>query len=599
MRKRARKGGGSPPTVVPKPNVQTINGVLKAWMVTPDHPDVARRAEAVLAKLAGWQAGGIIWGVSADTVSYNTCINCWKESGVHGAAERATEILRLMEDKSTSVYPDAVSYATCMGAWADRASREPSAGRRAEEILMRMYERSRIREAVGDDSGEEGATAAPRPTTRCFNAVLLAHAKGRQRGGGKRALDLLRFMERLNSEEGYTDLSPDRYTFNVVMNALANCGEVGASRKAEDLLRRMEGSHDTNLRPDLLSYNTVLDAFSREGDPTRAERLLERMLKKGNDSVRPNAHSYTAVLTAWSRSNDKAMAARRAEDLFDDIERRYAAGETDFRADTSVYNALINCWAKSGERKALYRVTQILSLMEELGLQGGDSECSPNSRTYCAVLDTLARSKNYKAYDKSLEILQRMEDLYSEGYDSVRPCTRAYSIVLSTIARSRRQNKALKAQELLHRMESEYRGGNSACRPNVYSYNAVLNAAAFSVREEKEHEDAFKVACLTFDELRMSDYLQPSDVSYGTFLKAIKKLMPESEVRENLVKGLFRKCCKDGLVSNFVLKEMADLSTPDLYQTLLKGVTNDYGNLPTSWSTNVKESYGFGALTTV
>ncbi len=37
------------------------------------------------------------------------------------------------------------------------------------------------------------------------------------------------------------------------------------------------------------------------------------------------------------------MAVKRAEDLFKDIESKYADGETDFHADTSVYNALINC----------------------------------------------------------------------------------------------------------------------------------------------------------------------------------------------------------------------------------------------------------------
>jgi len=306
----------------------------------------------------------------------------------------------------------------------------------------------------------------------------------------------------------------------------------------------------------------------------------------------PDAHSYTAVLTAWSKSDDKAKSVTKAEELFNEIEGRYAAGDTDFRAETSVYNALINCWAKSGDREALHRVTQILSLMEELGFKGGDSDVQPNSRTYCSVLDTLAKSKNFKAYDKSLDLLQRMEDLYNDGYDSVRPCTRAYSIVLSTIARSRRKSKAIEAQDLLHRMESEYRGGNSACRPNVYSYNAVLNAAAFSGRDEIEQEEAFRVACLTFDELRMSDYLQPTHISYGTFLKAIKHLMPESDVRNDLVKGLFRKCCRDGLVSEFVLKETADLSTPGLYQSLLEGVTNDFGNLPKSWSANVSERDG-------
>ncbi|KAL7538529.1 hypothetical protein ACHAXR_009580 [Thalassiosira sp. AJA248-18] len=584
QRRRSQKNR-SPYPNVPKPNSFTINGVLKAWMVTPNHSDVARHAEVVLAKLAIWQSEGILWGVHADTVSYNTCINCWKESGIQGAAQRATEILRLMEDESTMIIPDVISYSTCIGAWADCSSREPSAGRHAEEILMRMYNRNN---ALGDES------VAPRPTTRCFNAVLLAYANGRQRGGGKRALELLRFMERLNSE-GYTDLSPDTYTFNIVMKALANCGENGASNKAIQLLQRMEDSYakgDSSLKPDLLSYNTVLDAFSKEGDAKAAERLLAQMSNSGDDIAKPNAHSYTAVLTAWSRSEDKAMAVRRAEELFDDIEGKYAAGKSDFRAETSVYNALITCWAKSGERKALYRVTQILSLMEELGLQGGDFGSAPNSRTYCAVLNALSRSNNYKAYSMSLEILDRMEDFYSKGYDSIRPCVRAYSLVLSTIARSRKKNKARKAQELLHRMESEYIGGNTACRPNVYSYNAVLNAAAFSGRDENEHEEAFKVACLTFDELRMSDYLQPSHVSYGTFLKTIKNLMPESEVRDNLVKGLFRKCCRDGLASDFVLKEMADLSTPDLYQSLLKGVTNEYGNLPKSWSANVRETDG-------
>lgn len=207
--------------------------------------------------------------------------------------------------------------------------------------------------------------------------------------------------------------------------------------------------------------------------------------------------------------------------------------------------------------------------------------------TISKVLDALAKSKNWKATNESLDILTRMEEFYAEGHESVRPCARAYSIVISTIGRSKRKGKAEMAQDILHRMESEYRKGNVAARPNVYSYNAVLNAAAFTNGDEREQEEAFKVACLTFDELRMSNYLQPSHVSYGTFLKAIKKLMPESDVRNDLVKGLFRRCCRDGQVGDLVLLNMKALTSPDFYQTLLEGVA-DYG-LPKSWSANVKE----------
>ena len=527
--------------IIPKPNTATINGVLKAWMVTPPKVDAPRRAESVLAQIAIWQSQGILWGseVRPDVVSYNTCIACWKDSGIPGAAARSTEILNLLETDE-HVRPDVITYASCMGAWAEAASTEKGAAKKAEEILTRMYQRSKEEEEC------------PKPNTRCFNAVLLAYANGRETGGGKRALDLLRFMERLSSE-GYPDMKPDSYTLNIVMKALTNCGEEGAAEKAKDILKRMEDSYangDKRRNADLLSYNIVLDSFAKKGDAISAEALLNQMYKgakRDTDVILPlpDAHSYTTILSAWAKYDDKLMAVKRAEDLFNDLESKWAAGETDTRADTSVYNALINCWAKSGDKKTLYRVTQILDLMEELGLQGGDSDVAPNTRTYCAVLDALARSRNWKAYNESLGILDRMEELYAEGYESVRPCARAYSIVISTIARSRKKGKAIKAQEILHRMENEYRKGNMAARPTVYSYNAVLNAAAYTPRgDEHEQEEAFKVACLTFDQLRMSDYLKPSHVSFGTFLKAIQNHMPSSQVRDDLVESVFRRCCR-------------------------------------------------------
>lgn len=53
---------------------------------------------------------------------------------------------------------------------------------------------------------------------------------------------------------------------------------------------------DTSLKPDLLSYNTVLDAFSKEGDGKSAERFLQQMLNRGDDDlVSPDSHSYSAV----------------------------------------------------------------------------------------------------------------------------------------------------------------------------------------------------------------------------------------------------------------------------------------------------------------
>ena len=89
-----------------------------------------------------------------------------------------------------------------------------------------------------------------------------------------------------------------RSSSRIDFQALANCGERGAARKANLLLQRMEDSYargNTGLKPDLLSYNTVLDAFSKEGDAKSAERLLKQMLDKDDGVVKPDSHSYTSV----------------------------------------------------------------------------------------------------------------------------------------------------------------------------------------------------------------------------------------------------------------------------------------------------------------
>ena len=97
-----------------------------------------------------------------------------------------------------------------------------------------------------------------------------------------------------------------RLCSRVDCQALANCGERGAARKANLLLQRMEDSYakgNSGLKPDLLSYNTVLDAFSKEGDAKSAERLLEQMLDKNDGMVKPDSHSYTSVRPLMRATN--------------------------------------------------------------------------------------------------------------------------------------------------------------------------------------------------------------------------------------------------------------------------------------------------------
>ena len=66
---------------------------------------------------------------------------------------------------------------------------------------------------------------------------------------------------------------------------------------------------DETLKPDSISYNSVIDAYagckSEEG-ARRAESVYNRMQKKyvvtGDDDLRPNIITLTTLINAWSCS---------------------------------------------------------------------------------------------------------------------------------------------------------------------------------------------------------------------------------------------------------------------------------------------------------
>jgi hypothetical protein len=87
---------------------------------------------------------------------------------------------------------------------------------------------------------------------------------------------------------------------------------------------------------------------------------------------------------------------------------------------------------------------------------------------------------------------------------------------------------------------------NEEAHPSVVTYNALLNACKFSHGDEFEMEFAFEVTCETLDKVRSSDYLALDDITYGTSLGVISKLVPNRDTRNELVELIFKQCCVDG-----------------------------------------------------
>lgn len=96
------------------------------------------------------------------------------------------------------------------------------------------------------------------------------------------------------------------------------------------------------VRPDFVTYSTVMNAWARAGMPDRAARVLRAMYdeyKTGNNpSSKPDLQSFNTVLKAYSNSKYDD-APQKAEEFFRSLQSLASQGELDIQPDNFSYAA--------------------------------------------------------------------------------------------------------------------------------------------------------------------------------------------------------------------------------------------------------------------
>jgi hypothetical protein len=145
--------------------------------------------------------------------SYNAAINAYAKSGAPGAAQRADDLFRRMEEVYMitgleEVKPNTYNYNSLISAWANCG--EEGAAQRVEEILEKMEALYR----AGD--------VEAKPTTVTFNAVIDAYSKSAGEDGyddaGECAQGILNHMDELYQSGENIDAKPNVRSFNTVIN---------------------------------------------------------------------------------------------------------------------------------------------------------------------------------------------------------------------------------------------------------------------------------------------------------------------------------------------------------------------------------------------
>ena len=545
-------------------------------------PDVsfAQKADELLAFVE--QSYSQDPALSTDTKSYAMVVDAYAKIGDPEHAEAVLMRLeKLWKSGNKEVKPNTIVYGAVLDAWAK--SREKGAAQRAAAILDHML---KLHEAGQEDC---------RPNTICFNSVIDAWARSRDAAAPQRAEALLEKMEELY-RQGNKDVCPGAVSYSAVINAWAKSREKGAAQRAEAILNQMlelcEGGRE-ECRPNDISFTAVIDAWAKSRDadaPRRAEVLLEKMeemYRHGNGDVCPNTVSYSAVINAWAKSREKG-AARRANDILNHMIKLQEAGREDCGPNTTTFNTVIDAWAKSREKGAAQRAEAILNHMLKL-YEGGREECRPDSVSFTAVIDAWAKGRDQNAYELASKLFQQMQSMGRVA----EPNSMTYSALINALAVGSVPDKAAKAFNILLEMEEIEHKGKRDVAPTTITYGAVMKACARTSGNREAKRKALRVALEAFDKLRRSSHLSSANpMMYDSLFITIANASKGSEYAK-LVSQIFKFCCEDGALNNYILRNLRRNSPRDVFEKMIGsqgsgGRDVSVADLPPEWSRNVK-----------
>ncbi|KAL3918529.1 MAG: hypothetical protein SGILL_004195, partial [Bacillariaceae sp.] len=148
---------------------------------------------------------------------------------------------------------------------------------------------------------------------------------------------------------------PDTTMKNVVLKAWANAGN--GERAAAFFKNHIE-------HPDIVSWNSVINAFCKAGEIDKAESwansLVDKFHEESVGTPRPDSVTFTVILAAWRQSNDRNAAAR-AEHLLMKMQDLYERGTLLYRPNAKSYNVVLDAWEKSRLPEAGSRAQELLS----------------------------------------------------------------------------------------------------------------------------------------------------------------------------------------------------------------------------------------------
>jgi pentatricopeptide repeat protein len=306
---------------------------------------------------------------------------------------------------------------------------------------------------------------------------------------------------------------PDAYTFASVLNTYQRIpnGKLEAALAADAVVRGMESLHlhgRIDDPPDVFHYTMVCACWSRSGGEhqdgvgvgivnpgERCSEILRHMQERHADGfprVKPNIRTYNAVIDSFAYNGRLEQAESMLLSMIENFESSSRRSMLDSIEDTEVpvrpdsfsFNTVIQQWARSRTPEGGRRAERVLDRMLAFH-HNGNADVRPDERSFAYIIYHYTKGAGRleaKAPDRAMKLLRKMIKMYRQGYKELLPSHQnktnpifAFTSVIDAHSVLRRPDSGIVGDELFNAMLLLGRNID-ALRPNTYALLSILYA---------------------------------------------------------------------------------------------------------------------------
>mmetsp|Transcript_17613 Transcript_17613/g.35419 ORF Transcript_17613/g.35419 Transcript_17613/m.35419 type:complete len:646 (+) Transcript_17613:133-2070(+) len=282
---------------------------------------------------------------------------------------------------------------------------------------------------------------------------------------------------------------PDITSYNSVMDAWSKSRTPEAVEHVQALIQRMK---KRKLQPDRISFTCLMEAHAYSNKDDRLEEIMKiwNLMSSNKDpKVQPNAQSLVVLLMSYSRVAAHLVTTRNADEvdqladqaieLVRQQEERYEMTQNPYdQPDAMLYTTAMDVLAKSGSPKAAHRAENLWQKLKMLEHNPGKKSKNdrPTVYTYTTLLSAWSRVTAIVP-EATQRISDLVEELWEDEYVHLNP--RPFAVALRGYARSNyplqdEPNKALVALKIVKRMRDGAKE-NRSLSPNLSVYNGAID----------------------------------------------------------------------------------------------------------------------------